>query len=284
MPAASASAGGTLVLGGHSFITQLGNDPVASEEQQAAIVQACLDSGITWFDTTYQPERVALGLALEQLGRRGDATIIAWNFFTDFGPDDGVGGAAAYQPHHLQLMLDQLRTDTIDCLVVHGTGDGQEDTRQLELAMRWQQDGRVGRLGTWHPPANASEVFGAENPYSFMVRPYNVKTTDAAGAFAVCKELGWENVACSPFVRGWELDKLVEHVQRREGGSEDATRSRLADHMLRYSVFAPNVDKLIVAMRKVQWVGANSRSVQRGPLTRDEARSLESATGEQANA
>ena len=276
----SASTATALVLGGHSFISQLGSDPVASGEQQAAIVQACLDGGIAWFDTTYQPERVALGKALERSGRRADATIIAWNFFTDFGPDEGVGGAAAYQPHHLQLMLDQLRTDTIDCLVVHGIGDAKEDARQLELAARWQQDGCVGRLGTWPPPANAAEVFGADGPYSFMVRPYNVNTRDAARAFAACKGLGWENLACSPFVRGWELDKLVERVRRREGGNADTIRSRLADHMLRYSVFAQYVDRLIVAMRKVEWVDANIESMRRGPLAPDEARWLEGATGE----
>ena len=48
-----------LILGGHSFIQQLGNDPQPSEATQLAIVAACLDQGITWFDTTYQPERLA---------------------------------------------------------------------------------------------------------------------------------------------------------------------------------------------------------------------------------
>ena len=41
-----------LILGGHSFIRQLGSDPLATEEEQAAIVSTCLDRGIRWFDTT----------------------------------------------------------------------------------------------------------------------------------------------------------------------------------------------------------------------------------------
>src|SRR5207245_5590621 len=77
-----------LILGGHSFISQLGNDPPASEQEQHRIVETCLDHGIRWFDTTYQPERVALGNVLHALGRRGEATILAWNFFTDFSPGD----------------------------------------------------------------------------------------------------------------------------------------------------------------------------------------------------
>ena len=39
-----------LVLGGHSFIRQLGNDPALNAGQCAELVAACLDCGITWFD------------------------------------------------------------------------------------------------------------------------------------------------------------------------------------------------------------------------------------------
>jgi hypothetical protein len=59
-----------LILGGHSFINQLGNDPATSEQEKNAIVEACLNRGIRRFDTTYQPERIAVGKILERLGRR----------------------------------------------------------------------------------------------------------------------------------------------------------------------------------------------------------------------
>lgn len=252
-----------LVLGGHSFISQLGSDPLASERTQIEIVEACLDNGICWFDTTYQPERIALGRALKALGRRHQAKIIAWNFFADFGPGDEVGGPSTYQPHHIDLMLEQLETDYIDRLVVHAMGDEEENRRQEALAQTWQAKGYVGSLGVWHPGQDALEQYGTRNPYSFMVRPYSVTTPDAAPAFAACKQLGWENLACSPFKRGWEVDRLVE----RAG---PASRARLVDHMLRYSVFQPNVDRLIVAMRKTDWVRANVDSYQRGPLAADE--------------
>ena len=57
-----------LILGGHTFISQLGSDPALSSEQQTAIVAECLAQGITTFDTTYLPERVAPGKMLHQLG------------------------------------------------------------------------------------------------------------------------------------------------------------------------------------------------------------------------
>ena len=79
-----------LALGGHTFISQLGNEPMPDADTQTEIVRACLDSGIRTFDTTHRPEREGLGRALEALGRRDEATIIAWNFFDDVGtgPED----------------------------------------------------------------------------------------------------------------------------------------------------------------------------------------------------
>ena len=51
-----------LILGGHSFIRQLGSDPHATEGEQAEIVAACLDQGMVtasavtfiWTAVTYR--------------------------------------------------------------------------------------------------------------------------------------------------------------------------------------------------------------------------------------
>jgi hypothetical protein len=57
-------------------------------------------------------------------------------------------------------------------------------------------------------------------------------------------------------------------------GKEDEIRSFLADQMLRYSVFRKDVDMLIVAIRRIEWVAANAASVGRGPLSAEEESSL----------
>lgn len=50
-----------------------------------------------------------------------------------------------------------------------------------------------------------------------MVRPRNQTTgAEAEAAFAAAKNLGWETLACSPFCRGWELDKWVQKAVARE--------------------------------------------------------------------
>lgn len=266
-----------LILGGHSFIAALGNDDVADFDTQCAIVAACLDHGITTFDTTYLPERIALGKVLAHLGRRKEARIIAWNFFVPFTPDapnQDLGGPAAYEPHHLQQMLNELQTDHIDHLVVHAVGDATKDARQVDLTKTWQADGRVGDLGTWHPEPDFSRRHAPPNPnpFAFMVRPCNVNTPNAPAAFAAAKEAGWRTCACSPYVRGWELDKRLDRLATREPNlSRDDLRARLANHMLRHSLYFPNVDRLIVAMRRPEWVAVNAQSATAGPLTPNEA-------------
>jgi aryl-alcohol dehydrogenase-like predicted oxidoreductase len=256
-----------LILGGHSFIRQLGNDPALNPDQCAELVAECLDSGIACFDTTYQPERVALGAALQRLGRRAEAQIIAWNFFVDFDQDSNdVGGADYYRPEHLDLMLNQLKTDYIDHLVVHDLKDEKENARQQELAVSWRAAGKVKRLGTWAPKLNA---ISASAPYEFMVHPYNIVMEPIIPHFAAARSAGWEALACSPFVRGWKLDELIRNAVSR-GEDAASVRTRIADHMLRYSLFESKADRLIVSMRSVEWLKRNIESAQRGALNETE--------------
>lgn len=265
-----------IVLGGHSFIQQLGNERKPSASEQIEIVEACLNNGITWFDTTYLPERVALGRALDTLGRRKEATIIAWNFFVDFKDDEPHGKAEPFQNYHIEQMRDELQVDFIDCLVIHSMEDSVQDRKQYELAREWLDAGHVGRLGTWKPEAAHKSSFEKER-YSFMVSPFNIANRDTLPGFKMGRELAWENIACSPFVRGFMLDDLVLRAMKDQANDdrESSARSRIADLMLRFSLFQDGVDRLIVSMRKPGWVQENINSFRKGRLSRDELRYLE---------
>jgi aryl-alcohol dehydrogenase-like predicted oxidoreductase len=250
-----------LVLGGHSFIAPLGNDPRPDDALAAEIVAACLDAGITWFDTTYQPERVALGKALERLGRRREATILAWNFFASFDGQEVVRGQEAYRAHHLEQMLTELQTDHLDVLVVHPVEDPVEHARQEALAQHWKETGRVGRLGTWWPASTSPK-----SSYDLAIYPCNPTVDDTEERFSHYKSLGWETLGTSPFVRGWELEKRAERSGK--------PLSVVADELLRWAAFHPNVDRLIVSMRRPEWVAENLASLARGPLSPEERRRL----------
>jgi aryl-alcohol dehydrogenase-like predicted oxidoreductase len=273
-PAVCQSTGIPLVLGGHSFIAQLGNDPPAAAREQREIVESCLDHGITWFDTTYQPERIALGEALQALGRRNEATILAWNFFTDFRPGDPVGKPEYYRPRHIEVILEQLRTTWVDGLVVVALDDPEENRRQRELLIDWRRRGYVRSLGLWASDRATVLSQGTDTPFAFGVGPFNVTTRDAASVFAACKKSGWQTLATSPFVRGWELDRMTAAAAAGGCGAPEALRPRLADLMLRFSLFQPDVDRVIVGMRRLEWVARNLESVSRGPLTTEERRWL----------
>ncbi len=263
-----------LILGGHSFIEQLGNDRPASAQDQRRIVASCLDHGIAWFDTTYQPERVALGNALHALDRREEATILAWNFFTDFAPGEPVGTSEYLRPGHIDRILEQLRTDYVDCLVLVPMDDQEENQRQEELAIEWRRRGHVRSLGVWIADRATIECHRRSNPFQFAVRPFNVATVEDAPLFTECRRCEWETLATSPFVRGWELDRLIAEASARGQGDPEALRPVLADLMLRFALFQRDVCRVIIAMRRVEWVARNCDSVRRGPLTAEEHRRL----------
>jgi aryl-alcohol dehydrogenase-like predicted oxidoreductase len=263
-----------LILGGHSFIKQLGNDPAASEQEQRMIVETCLEHGIRWFDTTYQPERVALGKVLNGLGRRDEARIFAWNFFRSFTLEDQVGEAEYYRAEHIEIILEELRTSYVDCLVMASLDDPEQNQWQEQLLIDWQKRGYVRALGLWISDPLLIERYQQRNPFKFAIRPFNVGTPDAASIFAACKKSGWETLATSPFGRGWELDRMIAKAVSGGYGNADSLRPLIADLMLRFSLFQSNVDRVIVAMRNSAWVGYNCASVSRGPLTVEELRWL----------
>ena len=263
-----------LVLGGHSFISELGNDPPVPESRHPEIVESCLNHGIRWFDTTYPPERLALGRALQAVGRRDDATILAWNFFRGSSSTGSIEPPQSYQPDHIDTILDELRTDHVDGLVLVPDGDPDEHLRQRELLIGWQRHGYVARLGLWVESAAALEVFRCDHAFGFMVRPFNITTPDDGPIFESCRRTGRTTLATSPFVRGWELDRIVAAASARGHGDPDALRPTVADLMLRFSLFQPGVERVIVGIRKVAWIQQNADSVRRGPLSDAERRHL----------
>lgn len=254
-----------LVLGGHSFIDELGNDPGVDFADQLVIVTAWRDSGYDTIDTTYEAERIAVGRVLEEAGLQKKIKVIAWNFFQCEG--EGIlGPTRPYRPDSLDRMMEQLRLDFIDHLVVHPVPDEGEQQRQEELALSWQAAGRVGTLGTWDPKSSLADDYENRIPYQFMVRPCNINTPGAEAIFREAKQLGWRTLGTSPFDRGWLLDKLSKTAHEALGGIFDVHRERIAGLMLRYSYFVEGMDRLIIGIRKKEWIAQNKRHLHKGPL------------------
>jgi len=268
-----------LILGGHSFITQLGNDPPASQQEQQQIVQSCLDHGIRWFDTTYQPERIALGRVLDALGRRDQARILAWNFFKQFSAGEAVGEAECYRPEHIQMMLEELRTGYIDCLVMVPLDDPEANLRQVELIGAWQRKGYVRSLALWTADPLRVEHYRSGSPFQYAIRPFNISMEDVLPFFTVWKRSGLKTLATSPFGRGWELERRIAEAVSRGHGKAETLRPVIADLMLRFCLFQRDIDAVIVAIRNLAWVKLNIASVSKGSLTDKELGWLRALSG-----
>ncbi len=254
--------GERLILGGHSFIAPLGNDPEASFDEQCAIVAAFLDGGARWIDTTYYQERVALGRVLRHLGRRDEARVLAWNFFRQPGRENDLVGPAPYQPDHLAVLLAELQTDNLDLLVVHAHDDAAGLNQELALAAAWQAAGVVRNVGLGMAEARHLDRLPDGHPVTHVLAPFNAFNPAAASTFEKTKAANLTTVAMSPFVRGWKMDEIV-----RATGADNAD---VADLLLRWAAFAPFVDYVDVSIRNAAWVETNLRSLGRGPLNNDE--------------
>ena len=251
-----------LGLGGHSYIAQLGNDPLASFEEQCALVAACLDAGIRLLDTTYYQERVALGKVLRHLGRRDEATVTGWNFFKQPDKADELVGWTPYQPQHIDIMLAELQTDRIDLLVIHAEDDPATLLRALELADTWVQAGKVRQVGLGMVGLRHLDLLPSGHPVTHVLAPYNAFNRGAAEVFVRARSLGLQTVAMSPFIRGWKLDEIAEDP------------GEVAAILLRWVASQPLVDRVIVSMRKQAWVQANLEAVAHGSLAPEEVARL----------
>ncbi|TVY01498.1 aldo/keto reductase [Paenibacillus cremeus] len=251
-----------LGLGGHSFIQELGNDPQASFDEQCNIVSACLDNGIRFIDTTYYQERVALGAVLQELGRRSEAVIMAWNFFNQPGAETKLVDYTPYEPHHIDVMLEELQTNYIDILVIHVHKNTEELHKELDLAKKWMQEGKVKKVALGMVKLEHLCQLLTDHQVSYVLAPYNAFNQGAKEMFLKAKEMGMTAIALSPFIRGWKLDEI--------GGNKGS----VAEILLRWVAGQRLIDRVIVSMRKEEWVHTNLTAIDRGPLTQQEESKL----------
>ncbi|WP_068608748.1 aldo/keto reductase [Paenibacillus swuensis] len=247
-----------LGLGGHSFYSSLANEPVPSEQEQLNIVQACLDSGVDWFDTTYAPERIALGRCLQKLGRREEARVAVWNFFTDSTGQSETPAFVRLEEHHLAVMLEELKTDYVDLLVVHAHGDREGLKRELALAESWLRRGQIKGIGIGMCREEHLKELSPDSHVTTVFAPCNYFHQESLSLFEEAKRRGIGTFALSPFQRGWKLE---------QNGSEPAKTSEL---LLRWLTSQPHVDQVIVSMRRTEWIDTNRRAEQQGPLTEEQ--------------
>ena len=225
-------------LGCNNFGSRLDRDATA------AVVNAALDAGITFFDTadTYgggDSERF-LGDVLAD--RRGEVVIAS-----KFGQDKGVPGPGGSRDHvrrAIDASLERLGTDVVDLYYYHRP-DGVTPLAETLAAMQeLVDDGRVRWLGLSNverslideAAAVGAPVVAVQNRYSLMDR------RDDADVLPRCLELGIGYVPYFPLESGLLTGKYRRGEPAPEGtrleGRDDSLSAERFDRVEELERFA----------------------------------------------
>ncbi len=142
---ASGCAVSRVGLGANNFGVRIGI------EETRAVVDAALDEGITFIDTSdsYGDSEIHLGEVLQ--GRR-DEVVLATKFGTrlqrdDVGPDWGARGSRRYIRQAVERSLRRLRTDWIDLYQIHYPDPATPIAETLGALGELVEEGKVRYLG-----------------------------------------------------------------------------------------------------------------------------------------
>lgn len=115
---------GTMTFGGSGELyKKLGS---VQQPQADAMVRACLNAGVNFFDTanvySFGLSETMLGQALKNVGVRRSDVIVATKVYSGMGPLPNERGASrAHILDSVRGSLDRLQTDHIDLYQIHGT-------------------------------------------------------------------------------------------------------------------------------------------------------------------
>lgn len=216
------------------------------KDDTRAVVDACFDAGITFFDTAdiyfgdYGYSEEFLGDALE--GRRDDV-VIATKFGMDMhgrlGVDWGVRGSRRYIRKAVEASLRRLRTDWIDLYQYHepdGITPLEETLAALDDLVR---EGKVRYIGAsnfagWQVmdadwtarTAGTQRFISVQNRYSLLDRRLETEVTPA------CEQLGVGILPFFPLENG-----LLTGKYRRGEPAPAGTRLHSVPERLRQEAF-----------------------------------------------
>jgi aryl-alcohol dehydrogenase-like predicted oxidoreductase len=114
-----------------------------------AVVDACLEVGITFFDTAdiYGGQGASEALLGQVMEGRWDEVVLATKFGMDMGDGETARGSAAYIRSAVQASLRRLRTDRIDVYWYHRPDGVTPIAETLEALHEVVEDGTVRAIG-----------------------------------------------------------------------------------------------------------------------------------------
>ena len=292
----------TLGYGAMSLDARFGK--VISPEQANEVLNAVLDAGINFLDTSpdYGPSEELIG---QSIAHRRDEYFLA----TKAGCPAAPELLAQDRPGHVytrenivaavEQSLRRMRTDHLDLVQFHGSPSRVtlEEHDAVGVLRDLQREGKVrfiGMSGTLPnlPDQIALGAFDAfQIPYSALQREHESLVSEAAQAGAGTVIRGGVARGAPSEDKGWDIRRLPEVPDERPRTLwETANLDDLLDGMsrmeftLRYTLSHPDLATTIVGTANVAHLHENLDAARKGPLPADvyaEAqRRLDAATNE----
>ncbi len=210
-------------------------------EEVVAIVDAALDAGITFFDTS---DTYGLGASEELLGAalkgRREQVVLATKFGMDMqgrnGPDFGVRGSRRYIRMAIEASLRRLGTDHIDLYQFHTPDRITPIEETLETLTELVAEGKVRYIGCsnmrswevvdayWISRTNGfSQFLSAQNEYSLYNRSAEAELAPA------CESVGMSILPYFPLAYGLLTGKYRRGEKAPAGSRLEQQSSRLAN-------------------------------------------------------
>ena len=178
------------------------------------VVNAALESGITFFDTvdSYGDSEKRLAKAL---GRHRDEVVIATKFGSPVGKDGTGGAAPAYVREAVERSLRQLDTDRIDLYQLHRPDPKTPIGDTLGVLDELVHQGKVREIGCSNfsaallqeadegAPAERARFVSVQNHYNLLNRQ------DEAQVLPECRRLGLAYLPYFPLASGMLTGKYT---------------------------------------------------------------------------
>jgi aryl-alcohol dehydrogenase-like predicted oxidoreductase len=186
------------------------------------VVDAALDSGITFFDTadSYGDSEERLGQAL---GRHRDEVIIGTKFGSRVGPEGTGGAAPAYVAEAIERTLRRLGTDRVDLYQLHRPDPETPIADTLGALDELVRQGKVREIGCSNFSAEQlrqaeAAVAPAAARFVSVQNHYNlVHREDEREVLPECERLGLAYLPYFPLASGLLTGKYTKGEAPPEG-------------------------------------------------------------------
>lgn len=274
---------GTAEIG---FVYGLGSPVLPSESEAAALLQAAVDTGITFFDTANY-----YGLAEERIGRSGilkNSDVVVCTKCAQFLEKGEYFEPAELERkirEQMESSLQHLGLATLPLLLLHGpSAEQMKDAVLLSVIEKLKSEGKIRYWGV--------STRGVEAPLSAIEAgadvievAFNIADRRMEPVFAKALEKGVGVINRSVFLKGAfagkaeHLPEVLTPLKECVAAAEKIAQELgipLTELALRYTLSEPAITVSLVGTAKLTHIQSAVEALARGPLSDDIVQKLRS--------